>query len=236
MWRNNKTSAWLDEQSPEKKEQLFTDARKSASTWIFEQHKQRQADVIAKKKARLEEKHRKKELEQQKEESKHQELVTVTNTLAASWGGIWSSEEVIAQKIAKLAPDSIRNAVLLQLSFHKLSGSKDPKQYYFQQETRAGGIKRVFDNDQLICHLKEIVSLNNLDKCDAGTSNSFITTKESFEVTLLWNTTNRRRKPCGNNMKACLHAKTSPTYQISLIPPMATLMTLTSQHKVSKSS
>ena len=41
--------------------------------------------------------------------------------------------------------DAAKTTVLLQLRFHKLAGSKAPKQFYFQAETRAGRTHNIFD-------------------------------------------------------------------------------------------
>ena len=49
-------------------------------------------------------------------------------------------------------PNSVET-VLLQLKFDKPTGSKAPKQFYFQEETRAGGRKTVFDTNTLVSHL-----------------------------------------------------------------------------------
>ena len=136
MWRNNKTSAWLNSLPPENKKRLFEDARNSASTWIIQQHKKRQADVIAKKQLKLTEKQKKKELAQQKESENQQELVRVTNTLAARCSGVWTSEVAIDEHLSTTDPNSAKETVLLQLKFHKLAGSKAPKQFYFQAETQ----------------------------------------------------------------------------------------------------
>ena len=181
MWRNNKTSAWLNSLPPENKKRLFEDARKSASTWIIQQHKKRQADVIAKKQLKLTEKQKKKELAQQKEPENQQELVRVTNSLAARCVGVWTSETVIDRQLSTTDPNSVKEIVLLQLKFHKLAGSKAPKQFYFQAETRAGGRKTVFDTNTLVSHLKEIVALNNLSASEEDSPNHPIREKEQWE-------------------------------------------------------
>ena len=126
------------------------------------------------------EKQKKKELAQQKEAENQQELVRVTNSLAARCGGVWTSETVIDRQLSTTDPNSVKEIVLLQLKFHKLAGSKAPKQFYFQAETRAGGRKTVFHTNTLVSHLKEIVALNNLSASEEDSPNHPIREKEQW--------------------------------------------------------
>lgn len=86
MWRNNKTSTWLNGLDSQENEKLFEDARKSARTWIIEEHKKRQASVLEKRQSRLKQKQRKKKVALQKEVESKAELVRVTNKIATACG------------------------------------------------------------------------------------------------------------------------------------------------------
>ena len=69
-----KRNIWLNYLAPKEKKP-FKDARKSANTWIMEEHKKYQADILAKKQKQRKEKQKKKEIVQQKEIDNNQGLV-----------------------------------------------------------------------------------------------------------------------------------------------------------------
>ena len=121
------------------KGEAFQDTRKSARTWIIEEHKKRQVSVLAKRQSRLKEKQRKKEAALPKKAESKTELVRVTNKIATTCEGVWMEDTKVDEYLHDVeSVDEAKTTVLLQLRFHKLAGSKAPKQFYFQAETRAG--------------------------------------------------------------------------------------------------
>ena len=159
MWKNNKTVLWLESLPVKEKEKLLADARKSATGWIAQRHKERKAYVVARRAEKLKEKQEKKEKAKQKEKERAGDLVSCINNLVRL-GGVWTSVVQMDQILSVLVDP--KEAVISQLRFHKAAGSKAPKPYYFQTETKAGGERKVCSCDELQSHLREVIELNDL--------------------------------------------------------------------------
>ena len=80
-----------------------------------------------------------------------------------------------------------KDAVVAQLRFHKVAGSKAPQSYYFQTETRAGGKRTVFSLEDMTSHLREIIELNQLSDITSSISEteSNIKRRENWELRLI---------------------------------------------------
>ncbi|VDI77284.1 Hypothetical predicted protein [Mytilus galloprovincialis] len=174
MWTRNKPSKWLCNLPVSERHAALESAQKLAPQYIeIIQNRQKEVETqIANK------------LAEKKAKQEKSEQTKMTNKLSVSreiikFGGVWDKSQM-EEKINKLEAKKLREALLVQIKFHKVVLlSKGSKELF--QETYN---KKKYSNEELQDNLTKILELNDLndDEQDSVSSECAMSYKSEDQI------------------------------------------------------
>ncbi|KAJ8353653.1 hypothetical protein SKAU_G00212200 [Synaphobranchus kaupii] len=167
MWLHNGTMQWLDNLTPEEKEEKMTMARKSSAD-VLKRYNARKEDI---KRQRQENLLKKQEQNRERERQDKTKKIEITNKIA-KLGGVWRSTTDMDVNLAGLEGDKEKTkALVTQLQFHKTVLKVDGRRELFQQTVTRHGKVHVFSVEELTSNLAEVLHINQLETEEAEEEN-----------------------------------------------------------------
>ena len=151
MWTNNKTPKWLADLDAGKRKTILDTARRSYPE-MKQKLKERESSLKKEKLVKLKQRQAKKD---DKEKRQHSQRVKLTGKLT-ELGGVWKSDDILTQLEACPSDKAEREALIIQLQFHRDVLKSTGPRALFQQQQR----EHVYNMEELVENLENVLALN----------------------------------------------------------------------------